>query len=196
MGCYFLVGAPSYVSRQAARSLLYGVEATVEFGNCAVMVSPEGAFVERYDKMRLVPFGVAFVGREEAEAGRPAADPELLDRLKTEGEGVLAWAVRGAAAYRAGGLGEPEAVARAVAAYRAESDPLGAFLESACIVGEGCAVLAGVVYRAYERWAQDQGLTRRERLTATAFGRRMGERFSKRKTKKGLEYQGVGLRLE
>jgi apolipoprotein N-acyltransferase len=57
MGSYFLVGAPAYVSREAARSLLYGVEATVEFGNSAVLISPEGEFVERYDKMRLVPFG-------------------------------------------------------------------------------------------------------------------------------------------
>jgi apolipoprotein N-acyltransferase len=57
MGCFFLVGAPSYVSREAARSLLYGVTATVEFGNCAVLLTPEGQVEERYDKIRLVPFG-------------------------------------------------------------------------------------------------------------------------------------------
>ena len=57
MGSYFLVGAPSYVSREAARSLLYGVEATPEFGNSALFLSPEAEVIDRYDKIKLVPFG-------------------------------------------------------------------------------------------------------------------------------------------
>ena len=57
MGCHFLVGAPAYVSKEAARSLLYGVHATPEFGNSAIFLSPDGRVLDRYDKMRLVPFG-------------------------------------------------------------------------------------------------------------------------------------------
>ncbi len=67
MDACFLVGAPAYVSRQAARSgsLLYGVQAQPEFGNSAVLLSPRAEFVERYDKMRLVPFGEYIPLREE-----------------------------------------------------------------------------------------------------------------------------------
>ncbi|MHC4481095.1 MAG: apolipoprotein N-acyltransferase [Planctomycetota bacterium] len=57
MDCYFLIGAPSYVSRQVARNLLYGVRATEQFGNSAAFLSPQGQFIDRYDKIRLVPFG-------------------------------------------------------------------------------------------------------------------------------------------
>lgn len=59
MDCYFLVGAPSYLARAVTKdaSLLYGVHATAEFGNSAVLLSPQADFLERYDKIRLVPFG-------------------------------------------------------------------------------------------------------------------------------------------
>ncbi|NLW51252.1 MAG: apolipoprotein N-acyltransferase [Candidatus Brocadiaceae bacterium] len=63
MGCHFLIGAPSYVSREAARSLLYGVSATPQFANSAVFLSPGGQVLDRYDKMRLVPFGEYVPGR-------------------------------------------------------------------------------------------------------------------------------------
>lgn len=57
MDCYFLVGAPAYFGRSVARSVVYGVQATPEFGNSAVMLTPDAQFIERYDKIRLVPFG-------------------------------------------------------------------------------------------------------------------------------------------
>jgi apolipoprotein N-acyltransferase len=64
MGCYFLVGAPSTVSETVTGSVLYGLGATSEDLNSAVMLDPEGRVVGRYDKMRLVPFGEYIPMRE------------------------------------------------------------------------------------------------------------------------------------
>ncbi len=60
MGCHFLVGAPSLVSPEKAallRGSPYGAQAGKEYGNSAIMISPQGEYVARYDKIRLVPFG-------------------------------------------------------------------------------------------------------------------------------------------
>ncbi len=59
MDAYVLVGAPTYFARSAGyiRDLRYTVHATEDYGNSAVLFSPQGEFVDRYDKVRLVPFG-------------------------------------------------------------------------------------------------------------------------------------------
>jgi apolipoprotein N-acyltransferase len=58
MDCYLLTGAPTYYPRQSGyvTDLRYGIYVR-DYGNSAVLFSPQGAFVERYDKIRLVPFG-------------------------------------------------------------------------------------------------------------------------------------------
>jgi apolipoprotein N-acyltransferase len=58
MDTHFLVGAPTYYPRDVGyvQDLRYGTEVS-DCGNSAVMLSPEGRFLDRYDKMRLVPFG-------------------------------------------------------------------------------------------------------------------------------------------
>jgi len=57
INCYFLVGAPYYLAPKVTGSVLYGVEATPEFGNSAVFLSPDGRLLGHYDKIHLVPFG-------------------------------------------------------------------------------------------------------------------------------------------
>jgi hypothetical protein len=58
----------------------------------------------------------------------------------------------------------------------------------------GCRITRGkTIYEAYRRWASDQGMTEKETLTATKFGRRLGERFEKDHDKGGGIYRGVGL---
>ncbi len=58
VGSHVLVGAPCYFPRSAGyvETLLYGTDVT-DFANSAVLYSPDAAFVDRYDKIRLVPFG-------------------------------------------------------------------------------------------------------------------------------------------
>ena len=78
-------------------------------------------------RVRLIPFTVTI-----PEGQR---DPQLVDKLKAELPGILAWAVQGCLEWQREGLGMPEAVKAATANYRAEQDMLAAFLDECCLIG-------------------------------------------------------------
>ena len=104
-------------------------------------------------RVRLIPFG---------RASDPDAEPSLLETLRAELPGILAWAVRGALAWRERGLGSPDAVMAATATYREESDPLGDFLAARCLQGPGLEVRAAAAYAGYRAWAETEGMRERE----------------------------------
>ena len=135
-------------------------------------------------RVRLIPFLRRFTDD---------GDQDLPAKLEAELPGILAWAVRGALAWQTDGLRPPPAVASATESYRVESDPLADFLDASCIEGAGLEVGAAHAFRAYQSWADEQGLSIRERLTSTAFGTRLADRYQKRRTKSGRVYTGVGL---
>ncbi len=111
--------------------------------------------------------------------------------VQNEGRGILAWLVRGFLAYRAEGLQEPDCVTAATGRYRADSDPLGDFLQEHCVDDPQGVVPASELFRIYSegggKWSK------------TAFGRAMSERYEKAKPTGGeyrrkVVYQGVRLR--
>jgi len=118
----------------------------------------------------------------------------LGERLRDEREGILAWAVRGAVAYRERGLERPSAVREVVDACRCEGDGLDEFIASACVTGSGHRVAAGALFEAYEGWAAAAGLGDEERLSHTRFGMLLGERFVRERREHGREYVGIALR--
>jgi phage/plasmid-associated DNA primase len=90
----------------------------------------------------------------------------------------------------------PAMVDAAVAAYREESDPLGAFLSEACRVTHEAEIGAQEFYKHYRLWADGHHYAGVELLTATKFGRLVGERFSSRKdARTGVKfYRGLAKR--
>ena len=76
--------------------------------------------------MLLVPF--------EVQIPKEQRDPNLGEKLWAERAGILNWLIEGLIAYLEGGLQEPLAVLDATREYREESDPIGMFLDSACVV--------------------------------------------------------------
>jgi len=101
-------------------------------------------------------------------------------------DGCLEWQRRG--------LDPPPSVRAATEQYRAESDPIADFLRDRCATDPELTARAGELYLAYQSWALKQGLKEREQLTATRFGRLMGQRFPKDSDRDGTFYQGVALR--
>ena len=74
-------------------------------------------------RIRLIPFEVTI-----SEAER---DPHLIDALKGEESGILAWLVDGCLGWQRDGLGAPEAVSQATDSFRARAILLASLLRSA-----------------------------------------------------------------
>lgn len=134
-------------------------------------------------RVLLIPFEVTFEGRE---------DKGLLDTLRGELPGILAWAVRGALEWQREGLQPPQAVLAATRAYREESDELGRFLETCTILRADTVTRAGDLRKAYEAWCGRSGL---EAISPQRFSQQMRQRpgINRDEDNRGVFYEGVGL---
>lgn len=100
-------------------------------------------------RIRLVPWEVTIPDADQ--------DKTLPDRLRAELPGILAWAVEGCIAWQRDGLGNPEAVQRATAAYREGQDVLGGFLTECCVVAPHAEAGATALYQTYRTWCEANG---------------------------------------
>lgn len=136
-------------------------------------------------RLRVVPFGVVVPEEEQ--------DPRLGEKLESEADAILTWAVDGWAAYRdGGGLAEPEAVREATSAYKADSDAVGRFLADCTIKNPHMQVAVGDLFDAWSAWAADDGA---EPMGKKAFGEAMNKRgYSVARTSGGRHVRkGLGL---
>lgn len=137
-------------------------------------------------RVRMVPFTEAFPPERR--------DDDLRTKLKAELPGILAWAVRAATDWHRGGLGPvPPAIAVATVEYREESDPLAPFISECCAVTDEAATGAADLYKAYKEWGESEGMGPRDLMTATTFGRRVAERFTRGTIGGRRQYRGIGL---
>ena len=134
----------------------------------------------------VVPFTQRFDG--------PRRDPGLERTLIAEAEGILRWMVVGARSWLKDGLQPPDRVLQATQQYQEESDQLTDFLSERCDCGQGLSVNATLLYGQYSQWAESRNLPPTERLSQTAFGRQVGDRFKKAHTRTGNVYLGLDLR--
>ena len=118
-----------------------------------------------WDRLKLIPFEVRIPEHEQ--------DKNLRDKLLTEAPGILAWAVQGCLSWQRDGLGAPQAVEAATAAYRTEQDVFGTFLDDACLLKPELTVTAKDLYSAYQRWCEESG---EKPMSQKAIGQRLVER--------------------
>ncbi|MGW0537842.1 phage/plasmid primase, P4 family [Streptomyces sp. NPDC003032] len=140
-------------------------------------------------RLRLIPFQYKVPETKEIEG--------LADLLVAEeGPGILAWIIQGAVDHFARGLREPDSVKTATAAYAAEEDHIGRFLEDCCVRGPIAHVRTetGRVRAAYEAWCHSEG---EQAMDARTFGRELKARGIARKPSSGRYfYAGLGLLAE
>ncbi len=100
-------------------------------------------------RMRLVPFDVT-IPKEER-------DPKLFDKLRAEASGILNRMLDGLRSWCDKGLIEPEEVTLATASYRADSDPLGRFLQMCVEPAAGERVQSSALFELFEAWCKSSG---------------------------------------
>lgn len=84
-------------------------------------------------------------------------DPQLLDKLKSEGAGILNWVLEGLRQWQKTGLQVPKKIAAATAAYRDEQDLIGEWIADHCDTGAGCIARKEQIYKAYRNWSLANG---------------------------------------
>lgn len=141
-----------------------------------------------FHRLVLIPFTLQFVD-DPIDPYQRKRDPLLLDKLKAEAPGILAWLVRGCLAWQKEGLSPPKEIKAAICSYKENEDLLGHFLQEKCELDQGGQVQAGALYKAYRKWSEDNG---HRPMSVTRFGELIKDRFDSHKLG-CVYYQGINL---
>jgi len=142
-----------------------------------------------WGRINLIPFELSFVDNPAPGTNQRQRDKHLLEKLKKEASGILAWIVRGYFAWKKEGLNPPPKVLLATEGYRQEQDSVRGFVAENCITGTDAQVKASDFLREYKIWCEANGIRPEWGNTV---GQRMAERFEKT-GKRPVIYKGVGL---
>ena len=116
-------------------------------------------------------------------------DPELQGKLMEELPGILNWALEGAKAWQASGLGSPDRVRSETDEYRREQDIVGTFISDCCRVDQEEEASLKELFEAYSGWAVEGNewcMRRRD------FSRRLEEKgFQKYRRNSGFWFRGL-----
>ena len=120
-------------------------------------------------------------------------DKDIEARLQETKNLQGALLVMGIAAqeYLTSGLPQPQKVTDWSAAYIAENDPLGAFVDEMCVKDPNTEVASGQLWKAFDGWCDRNGA---EKMTQTGFGLALARKFDRRTKMAGRFFIGVRLK--
>jgi len=108
-----------------------------------------------WERVALIPFERSFTGDD--------ANRELIDKLKAESGGILAWLVQGAVEYISRGLWPyPETVRAATNDYKESNNPVLEFLQEECEEADNESVPRAVLWKAFKQSSYSTGVKQKE----------------------------------
>jgi phage/plasmid-associated DNA primase len=113
----------------------------------------------------------------------------------------LNWLLDGWRLYMQVGLVDPQTVQVATKDYKGDSDPMGEWLSSCCVIGPDEELPAKDGFESFSQWQIDTKVAEKYRWTQTKFGKELAERFKKTipttgPHRKKTVYQGIRLQTE
>lgn len=134
-------------------------------------------------RIHLVPFAVT-ISEEET-------DPHLLEKLKAELPGILAWAVQGCLEWQRTGLKPPATVLSATDHYRRGEDIFDQWLDECCVVDRGSKASSQELLESFKEFS---GL---RHITSTKLGKMLEEAdFDRHSDGSKRHWLGIGLLAE
>ena len=133
-------------------------------------------------RLHLIPFTVT-IPKEKR-------DPDLTEKLKTEWNGILQWAIEGARQYQEIGLSPPKAVTKATAEYFEAEDTFQQWVEDKCELDPNAWETPAMLFNSWKtyaeaaRFAVGNQKTFAQRLENIGFKQAPGR-------KKGRRYMGI-----
>jgi putative DNA primase/helicase len=100
-------------------------------------------------RFHLIPFAVTIPAEER--------DVELVEKLKAEWPGILAWMIEGCLEWQKNGLRPPKAVREATEAYMAAEDAIAAWIDDKCERDAKEWSALTLLFQSWSDWAQAAG---------------------------------------
>ena len=100
-------------------------------------------------RMHMIPFTVTIPPERR--------DGRLTEKLLSERDGILAWAVAGCLAWQREGLKPPACVVSATEEYFEAEDALGRWLEERCVRAPNAKSLTAELFSDWKQWAETSG---------------------------------------
>ena len=131
-------------------------------------------------RLHLVPFDRTWnrPGHSERDPALPDGDKDLLDLLRCEGPGILAWMVEGAVRYAQQGLEPPPEVIAMTRTYLTEQDPVARWADGYDRCDPKVGTTASELFHQFNQWhLEDDSGAGLAPDSITAFGRILTERL-------------------
>ena len=120
-------------------------------------------------------------------------DPEIKEKIKEEGAGILNWALDGLARLRErGGFEVPSAVKGATVRWRETNDVPAMFVAEECKINQEKSERSKALYGRYRFWCEENGHRPKSSTQIAEDWRRLG--FERKRDKQGVLWRGVELR--